>query len=124
MRVWALGVFASATADMLIRKGVFSGDGGGQADAFRHAFASALIAKSFGIDVAKLYTDAHEANGKGAGNIDNQMDYYNNAQGMNIGTSTSWGAIKTAITNHLTAGGLIYINNGALTPTYGSENLR
>jgi hypothetical protein len=62
--------------------------GGGQhngtADAFRHCYWSALLARDIGHENAKTFTDAHEDyEGNPAG--EKAMDLHNNAAGIAIG---------------------------------------
>ena len=62
--------------------------GGGQhngpADAFRHCYWSALLARDIGPDNAKSFTDAHEAYGDNPAG-EKSMDLHNNSVGIAIG---------------------------------------
>lgn len=65
----------------------FSGGGGqhnGPADAFRHCYWSALLARDIGPDNAKSFTDAHEAYGDNPAG-EKAMDLHNNSVGIAIG---------------------------------------
>lgn len=59
----------------------------GPGDAFRHAYWAALMARSFGPEKSKEFTDAHES---GARNSPEQrkMDLHNDAAGRALGPST------------------------------------
>lgn len=60
------------------------GQHNGTADAFRHCYWSALLARDIGADNAKAFTDAHEDyEGNPAG--EKAMDLHNNAAGIAIG---------------------------------------
>jgi hypothetical protein len=60
------------------------GQHNGPADAFRHCYWSALLARDIGPDNAKTFTDAHEAYGANPAG-EKAMDLHNNAAGIAIG---------------------------------------
>lgn len=86
---------AEKMSEQLTKKGVFEKNGlhNGQADAFRHAYASALTAKKYGADRAITAANAHESyldtDGKMLPdkNIEAEMDRRNNAAGAKLGAS-------------------------------------
>ncbi len=55
----------------------------GAGDAFRHAFATALLCRDIGIDEAKEITDLHEDSDKNPHDR-KTMDLFNNAMGIKI----------------------------------------
>jgi hypothetical protein len=60
------------------------GQHNGPADAFRHCYWSALLARDIGPDNAKTFTDAHEAYGDNPAG-EKAMDLNNNGVGIAIG---------------------------------------
>lgn len=61
----------------------FLGVTNGKADAFRHSYWHALMARDIGSSDAKKVGDIHEKYNPGK-DLANQMDYYNNAQGLKV----------------------------------------
>lgn len=86
-----------------------AGQHNGKGDAFRHCYASALLARDIGAKGAKEFTDAHEAySANPAG--ERAMDLHNNGIGIQIGarkTSPTDAQLQTACMNALLAGYLM-----------------
>lgn len=62
--------------------------GGGNGDAFRHTLWNALMTKSIGESICKVFADANELDANQNSKAEKlavEMDYYNNAQGRQIG---------------------------------------
>ncbi len=62
--------------------------GGGNGDAFRHTLWNVLMTKSIGESICKVFADANELDAKQTTKAEKlavEMDYYNNAQGRQIG---------------------------------------
>lgn len=68
-------------ARMFPREGQHNGNG----DAFRHCYASALLARDIGPANARTFTNAHEAYSANPPG-ERAMDLHNNAVGIRIGT--------------------------------------
>lgn len=74
---------ASIEASRLFpREGQHNGEG----DAFRHCFASALLARDLGAQNARTFTNAHEAYSANPPR-ERAMDLHNNGVGIRIGTN-------------------------------------
>jgi hypothetical protein len=87
------------------RRQFSGGQHNGPADAFRHCYWSALLARDIGADNAKAFTDAHEAYGSNPAG-EKAMDLHNNSVGISIGSnnpgaadSALVGACMLAVTN-------------------------
>ena len=79
------------------------------ADAFRHAYFSALLARDMGVDNAQELTDAHEAYGDNPAG-ERQMDLANNAVGIRIGGANPNGSnvrLQNEVLAELNAGRLM-----------------
>lgn len=77
------------------RRQFSGGQHNGPADAFRHCYWSALLARDIGADNAKSFTDAHEAYGDNPPG-EKAMDLHNNGVGISIGRDNP-GASDTAL---------------------------
>lgn len=89
------------------------------ADAFRHAFFSAMNARDLGEGIAREFGFAHEVSFS-ENNSSRTMDLFNNEQGFKIYSITSDKSnnnLMKNVFNHLEHGGLIMIKNGTFTKT-------
>lgn len=90
-----------------------SGFRNGKADAYRHTLWNALSTLLIGSSLTEQLTTAHED--KPPTYIyttkENQMDYYNNNKGRNIGLVSSFLTVYDNVNNYLTLGYLRYLNN-------------
>jgi hypothetical protein len=80
------GVFAHMLVAWVVARALFSVESchNGPGDAFRHAFWSAMVARTYGQSLALEYTSAHE-NYEGNPPEERAMDLHNNAAGAAIG---------------------------------------
>jgi hypothetical protein len=93
----------------------------GKADAYRHAFWSARDTADFGLFITKLFTDAHEWKSCNDAK-ETEMDFFNNAQGRNIGHDfnilTTDSTISNTILTAIYSGSLLYLSPLVVDPTF------
>lgn len=90
-----------------------------QADAFRHAYFSALNARAVGYDLAFQFGIAHEQT-TFIDPLASQMDISNNIYGYNLTVyypNASTRQLESLILNSITNGSLVMISNGRIVPT-------
>jgi hypothetical protein len=96
----------------------------GRADAMRHSYWNALNTSDIGVDIAKLFADAHEYGATRPSSIpqdlwdlQREMDLHNNQVGRNISALQGWGIFtsSTLIWNYFVNS---YINGNLLILKY------
>ncbi len=108
---------ARAMTLQIIKRKELKGDGnGGQVDAFRHTFWMARLTKEIGAKRAKSLGNAHEKgnykdykkrrleDGVVPDEISSEMDYFNNAIGIDIGLMTSDNDLKNIVVTAVRSG--------------------
>ena len=91
-----------------------------QADAFRHAYFSALNAISIGYDLAFQFGVAHEQTAY-IDPLAYQMDMTNNIYGFNLTIyhpNASMRQLESIILNGISNGNLVMKSGGGIVPTY------
>lgn len=97
----------------------------GNGDAFRHASWTALMMVFIDYDWSLRWSNAHEEGDTVQGPLGKQMDYWNNNEGLRVGSvypGSPEAVILTAIENHLKSGFCRRIVNGALVKTNGDNH--
>ncbi len=112
----AYGVFKNreiAVQETITRFGNVIENLNGKPDAFRHAYYNVINAKVVGIDMAKLFSDAHESETPVALALEKQMDLFNNNighQSISGNGSLSLSQLADLIYQKLLNGDLRYLN--------------
>ncbi|MCK5401172.1 MAG: hypothetical protein KAJ28_06020, partial [Flavobacteriaceae bacterium] len=99
-----------------------------KSDAFRHAYYNVINAKVVGVDMAKLFSDAHESENPIILILEEQMDLFNNNighQSISGNGSLSLSQLADLIYQKLLNGDLIYLSplDPVIAPYYGINNL-
>lgn len=130
LSIAAVGAINTAKAKIDADKAVkatansgLSGSHNGRADAFRHAYWNALMAKNIGTTNAVCVASIHEAVAASP-KIQKDMDLHNNKKGRdaynslrNVGKSTSDSSLITRVKNDISQGQMKYIKDGKLIAT-------
>ncbi|MCP3918395.1 MAG: hypothetical protein GY711_22855 [bacterium] len=96
------------------------GLGGGCADAARHAYWNALMARDLGAAKAQLFADAHEQSNF-VNCQDNNMDLHNNLEGRGLAAAgLTNGQLQNRVVAALRRGELVAIQGGATVTTPGT----
>lgn len=101
----------------------------GNGDAFRHGLWTALMAsdKNIGADFAKKWSDAHEYGASEQNKMELDMDIYNNAIGIQIGTqnpSKTTAQLITIVQQSVRQGKMKIISQPASHPIFGTNTAR
>jgi hypothetical protein len=101
-----------------VTESIFPGSiqGNNAADAFRHAYWSALNVQDVGFKITMMYAYAHE-NWIGNPILSKTMDLYNNLIGIQIGSLSNM-SLTISVHNALTEGRLLIIENRTLVKSH------
>jgi len=95
----------------------------GNGDAFRHTYWNALMARSIGAGMAKLFADAHEYRYDGT-TLSRDMDLANNASGRRLQRENRWAdaeLLAERVQEAVDGGKVLRIRDGSLVPTDPTE---
>ncbi len=112
----AYGIFKNrevAVQETITRFGNVVENLNGKPDAFRHAYYNVINAKVVGVDMAKLFSDAHESETPTALTLEKQMDLFNNDighQSISGNGSLSLSQLADLIYQKLLNGDLRYLS--------------